>query len=457
VLLIVVLLVLLVVVPYLPTARLAGADTNILDLGVQQTIRFSADPFAYVIPAAFHTVWGKLFNTVFTQYVTGNIAESTQYIGIVPLLLILFFHQRIPKQQKYLWSTVAVFFGILSLGPQLHFFGRVTKLPLPYAIVDSWPVFSSIRTIARAGIMVGLAGSVLFGWVLVTQVKRMRFFGIIALLLLIDFLCLPIPSQSSTLSAAYSVIKILPGQTIVDIPAATNYTAASKALYASAYHGKTVVGDIALERAQDSSSFTETRSLPALRQLLYLRTTHVREDTLPDVLKWLDTGAIAIQTDSLTTGQLSAARDFLEKDMGLTPETYNDVILYRVALPFKNIKSDGIFLARDGRWQNVGFDPKRNSVFAEISQEASVTLYNVTNTSNKVSLNFNIAPESNANMIIISDGKTVAEIVRKGGEAATLPIIVPPGKLQLTFKNRLTDKIIIQNPEMTTNSLLTSP
>ena len=114
--------------------------------------------------------------------------------------------------------------------------------------------------------MVGLALSVLFGWIMVRELKRPISILIVLAIIGVEFLFLPVPLQEVRLSQAYQEAAALPGSSLIEIPAATNYTAASEALYASRIHGKEVPGNIALERALEREVFAEVKELPSLRQ-----------------------------------------------------------------------------------------------------------------------------------------------------------------------------------------------
>lgn len=457
---------LLVGLPYWPTVRLALAPVSPLQLGVEQTIRFSADLFSYIVPASFHTVWGKAVQALVREGFSGNVSESTHFLGWSVILLLIFFGQKIPRRQFRLWATVAVIGWVISLGPRLHMLGRVWPVPLPYALIDAWPVVSAMRAVGRAGVMVGLAVTVLFGWVAATQIRRTGVAGLAAGVLMLEFLFVPVPLQSTKLSRAYDRIGQLPGQAIIELPAVTNYTLSSRALYASARHGKKVLGSIALERAEGSESTREMRSLPALRHLLYLRTGQLRRErpdffdqkipeTLSDTLRWLDIGAILIHPDSLSPLQLAAVRNVLEEDMNLTAELFDDAVLYAVPDDIRRA-GDGVFLARDGRWQNVGFDEQRSHTYAEIDREAGITLYNGTLDDKSVRLIFKIAEKSHGNMLLILPDEA-RQLTLAGGEAAEIELdLAPLSATSYVFRNQLTDKIIIQDPslqlQLTTNN-----
>ncbi|MBI3255370.1 MAG: hypothetical protein HYZ63_00180 [Candidatus Andersenbacteria bacterium] len=442
---------------YYPTLRLS-TQSDTLELGQGQTIRFSADLFSLVVPASFHSVWGGVFHSLFGTYFTGNIAESTQFLGFVPLLLVIFFRQHIPRAHKKYWLTVMVIFLLIALGPRLHVFGHVFSWPMPYALVDSWPVFSAVRTVARAGVMVSVAMSLLFYWVLKQNVNRRGSAIVLGVVLLLEFSFLPVPIQSAELSPIYNSVRPGVRTRIIEIPAATNYTAASRALFASQVHGKEVLGNNALERAQAAEEFDLPRAVPAVRQLLYLRTVDLRRDrseffaqslpeSLPDALTFFDVGEIILHTDSLSALEISAIRGFLEEDAHLTPIHISDALLYQIPDTF-TVPHDGVFLMRDKRWQAVGLDPKRGHVFGEIESGAAITLVNVTSTPVAMRIKLSLAPESPGGLRLKLGDKVIGEI--KPGGVGVYPIGALPGNTVVEFERLGPGKAIVQNPQLLT-------
>ena len=444
-----------VLLPYAPTMRLSAAG-NSLDLGETQASRFSADLFAFVVPAPTHPWWGNMFNQLFARYFSGNPVEATQFLGWLPLLLILFFREHIPILQRRLWLVVGATFFVISLGPFLHVFGSVMPWPMPYALIDSWPVFSAVRTVARAGVMVGFSAAILLFWVLKKNVHRAGSAALFGALVLLEFLFAPVYLQSAQLSQVYSYLQPGSGSTIIEIPAATNYTAASRALYAALRSGKEALGNIALERAQAPEDVELIKSVPAVRQLLYLRTTELRRDrseffdqslaeVLPDALKFLDVGEIIVHTDSLTPLQLSAIRGFLEDDVHLEVQAIGDVLFYRVPAVF-SIPHDRVFLTRDSRWQGVRRDAKKGHVYGEVMDRAAVTLVNVSASVQPMRIKLFLASDSPASLRIWRSGQEIGEI--KPGGVGVYPIGALPGKTVIDFERIGSGRAIIQDPQL---------
>ncbi len=452
------LLVISVVLPYFPTLKLQSTG-DAIELGQEQTIRFSADLFSYVVPASFHPLWGGLFYNLFGKYFTGNIAENTQFLGWVPLLLILFFRRSIPWQHRKFWVIVGFVFMVIALGPRLHIFGKVLPIPLPYALIDSWPIFSAIRAVARAGAFISLSVAILFFWVLKANIHRVGSAVIVALVIVIEFLFAPVQMQSAVLPPIYSQLDPATGKAIIEIPAATNYTAASRALFASLSHGKKVVGNIALERAEAPADLDVIKAVPAVRQLLYLKTTDLRQDrseffaqslpeSLPDAMAFLDIGEIIIHTDSLSVLEVATIRGFLEEDVGLIPKEFSDALLYTKPNVWPK-QHDGVFLMRDTRWQAVGFDPVRNHVFGEVNPQAAVTLVNVRPTPLGMKLTLRVAKESPDSLRIFVGSKVIGEI--KPGGVGSFPVAAMPGKTVVDFESSHGGKAIVQDPQLLIN------
>lgn len=435
------------ILPWVPVIRLAlQSDAGQgLVLGQDDTIRFSADVFSYVTPPAWHPIWGKLAYDFYGRHFTGNMVEAVQFLGWVPLLLIAFFHRNIPRRQKLFWLLVLAVFWLISLGPRLHVFGRVLTVPLPFALVDEWPVFNFMRVVGRAGAGVGLAVAVLFGWVLAREMKRPITILIVGALLLGEFLFLPVSMARVEVSRVHEVLAELPGTRVVEIPAATNYIFASQALYASLVHGKETVGSIALERASGGAEVAEARSLPGLRQLLFLRSDQLQAarpdffgqdlaETLPDVMRYLDASAVVVWMDSLSAHQRGAVQSFLQTTLRWHPESFGEAVLYRAEFS----RGDGVFLTRGREWVDIEIDAARGVVLAEVPRVARVRLYNVGSQAREVRLEF----------LVDRGSVRVADTVIHAGERGQVRVVLPPGSRELEFESLLPEAARIREPVM---------
>jgi hypothetical protein len=445
-----VILTITVILPYWPTIQLATQTDSIIQLGPEQLIRFSADPIAYIVPASFHPLWGWLSNNIFSQHFTGNVGESTLFLGLLPILLVLFYHQKIPKKQKKFWFITAIIFWIISLGPKLHLMGYVTPIFMPYALIDNFPVLNSVRTVARAAIFVNLSWVILLAWVLKTQIQRYISISVIIFIVLVEFLFWPMPIMPYQMPLAYKQIRDLPGEAVIEIPAATNYQAASKALYGSHLHNKKLINNIALERALGAQAYEEIRSMPALRQLLYLRTDHILEDrqdffrqdmteTLFDVAKWLKANQIVVHQDSLSQQQRKAVAHLLEEKSGLTRQVVEDTWLYELN---NEHQGDGVFISRDDGWKNVALNTSTGEVNAEIKDQAGLVIYNTKDDSVMVQINWKIDEVDSKNLDILTSANV------NNYQNSNLEILVKPGKTTMQLINKGEGSIRIIEPRM---------
>lgn len=442
---------------YAPTIRLAIGDESQLALGREQLLRFSADVFSYILPAPFHSLWGGISQFFFTYRFSGNDIEATHFLGLSLLLLVLFFHQAVPRAAKTIWITVAAVFFVVSLGPRLQLLGATWSVPLPYAFIDSWPVFSAIRTVGRASVMVGLSLCVLVALVLRAHMHRSLSVVLVLLIILAEFLFFPVPMQRVVLSPAYAMVRDAPGARMIELPAATNYAAASRALYASRGHDKEVVGSIALERGSDTQDFKLLRSIPGIRQLLYMRSADLRSNkddffgqalpqTFLEATAWLDVGSILIHIDSLSREQQGALREFLEADLGMRAREWDDALLYSLgdATP---LPTDGVFLMREDGWQAVRYIEADEVYAASIVRQATAGVINVTDAPLSIELSFTVDEGSHGNVMVMLDDTKVGQFESQSGRQR-IRIRVEGGYTQLHFINQLAEPVRLSDPQL---------
>ncbi|MCH8748173.1 hypothetical protein IH781_00325, partial [Patescibacteria group bacterium] len=91
---------------------------------------------------------------------------------------------------------------------------------------------------------------------------------------------------------------------------------------------------------------------------------------------------------------------------------------------------------------------ERDSTFAELREEATTTLYNVTDTVKSVRLQFTIAPESHGNLQIRTKEGLLTTLTASPGETVSVLLELAPGQTQLFWQNELTEKVILQNPRL---------
>ena len=155
----------------LPTATYAVLDPR-------ETLLYSADLSAYLIPSELHPFAGPKLHALVARTGQPIVAERVVTLGYTVLLLCLVaLVLRWRHRAVRFWAMSMLAFGILSLGPVLRILGRTTwtafraSVPLPYALLYKIPVFAIARTPARFAVLVSLSGAVLaaYGCVAIQQ------------------------------------------------------------------------------------------------------------------------------------------------------------------------------------------------------------------------------------------------------------------------------------------------
>ncbi len=141
-LLLVMVLIIIIVSPlmfYLYKGRFAAASS------INSPVVYSTDLLNFIIPTPVTALGGQAFLNISTKF-TGNFSESTGYMGIVLLVVLLI--SIVSFWHRYRWAKplglLTVGMMILTLGPVLHVGGNVYSLRLPWYLVAKLPVFNSV-------------------------------------------------------------------------------------------------------------------------------------------------------------------------------------------------------------------------------------------------------------------------------------------------------------------------
>ncbi len=182
---------LLVLSPWLvPMIKLA-LTTPDTDVGGRNT--FVTDFVGLFVPGEAHLAGSldpvKKINASYTGYLT----ESTSYLGLAALILVLAAARPLWRVAARWWLGFLAFL-LLALGPQLHLLGKSLPIALPYTAIAYIPFLTNVRAPARFMMYVYLFWAVLVGlalawlWVKAHSPRRQLLVtGIAALVLLIDF------------------------------------------------------------------------------------------------------------------------------------------------------------------------------------------------------------------------------------------------------------------------------
>ncbi|HIQ12191.1 MAG TPA: hypothetical protein EYH29_04910 [Caldilineales bacterium] len=206
-----------------------------------QIVELSGDPLGFLLPSGQHSIWGA-WAAQLRAPLSASPSENTLYVGVVAGLLALVGLWRWRRKVGF-WALVAAVFALFALGPVLHVNGRITSIPLPYALILKLPFVEIARTVARYDLLVMLAVGVLAGGGLYAVVERGRTRGramilgvSLILLALIDFSPIPYPISPPDTPDFYRALAAAPrGGAVMNLP--MNWDRPGYLLYQTV-HGK---------------------------------------------------------------------------------------------------------------------------------------------------------------------------------------------------------------------------
>ncbi|HEX3430249.1 MAG TPA: hypothetical protein VHT03_05125 [Rhizomicrobium sp.] len=178
-----------ILLPFLVPMIIAGGQSLYAEGGNT----FSADLLAYVAFPPQHFL-SFISRGLYARF-TGNPWETTVYLGLINLALLLWHWSRTGFARESLNAYCAlgiVVFALLAGGEALHVAGAVTIIHLPDAVLDKLPFFADVRTPARAAVFVYLFMSVGVGAAVAALWRQSNpaakwFVAAVSVLLILDF------------------------------------------------------------------------------------------------------------------------------------------------------------------------------------------------------------------------------------------------------------------------------
>lgn len=248
----------------------------------EEYIAFSADPLSYFTPSPLY-FYGKLISPIIYKDFSGNIIESTTYLGIgeIALLVTVIFQHQIlkskkewSKYKKWLWF-VGIFY-ILSLGPQLKVINHVFEsIPLPMALLYRIPFVPLARASARMSIFVFIGVIILISIFLFYLSKTISFkkfrYLLITLfaLFFIERIMIPLPLRSTNYSPFYDLLHQDTEQyAIIEIPVKGGIE--QEYNFLQTVHNKFVSSGEVLHTSYTSKTSSFVSEDPLLSQLICL-------------------------------------------------------------------------------------------------------------------------------------------------------------------------------------------
>jgi hypothetical protein len=121
---------------------------------------YVSDLYNFILPTGLQYFTPDWVGPIITKF-TGNGSEWNAYLGVPLIALCLFTAIRHRRNTTVTFmALLGLAMAILSLGPSLHVDGTITKIHLPYLLVDRTPLFGNIIP-SRLALYVFLAASVL--------------------------------------------------------------------------------------------------------------------------------------------------------------------------------------------------------------------------------------------------------------------------------------------------------
>jgi hypothetical protein len=236
------------------------------------------DLLALVVPNPNHPLTPDWIAAWLRSFPDGYL-ESVVSVPLVVLITLLIAWRMGWRSSRW-WTTLAVAFGALALGPFIHVAGTNTYIPGPWALLRYVPILGLARTPSRFSVVMMLAVAVLFAaaleWLGRTYPRRRRLvLTIVAVLLLAELLPAPITLHSAVIPRFYQRVAAAPENVrVLELPTGVrdgtssvgNFSARSQ--YFQTMHGKPLIGGY-LSRV-DGARFSKVRRIAMLDALIVL-------------------------------------------------------------------------------------------------------------------------------------------------------------------------------------------
>lgn len=279
--------------------------------------RYVADVAAFIVPPPQSAlVPGRAFGS--------NLTEATVFPGYVLLVLAAL------GWRHRLWAVTAGVFFVLSLGSSLHIGGADTGIPLPFWLVSHTPLFDNLRAPSRFTIVMVLSLAMMMA---LSWKPRRRFAtAVVAVLIVIEYLAVPIPLFQDDIHEVYARIaandRVV---TVVEIPGIEQ--SPETIMDHQRFHEKPILVGTAARVPVEKSEYWF--GLPLVRSLIDLRkgrlelTSELVEReraAAPEVARFLGIGYFVIDKAYAPRGVVRFVREVLPVD---TVFEDDDVVLLR--------------------------------------------------------------------------------------------------------------------------------
>jgi len=253
---------------------------------LSELIFYSADILAFFTPSFLHPFWKPIVGPLYSIF-TGNFIEATVFVGysVFGLATYCILAERKNHDVK-LFGAMGLSFGLLALGPVLHFLGRYRftnlqiAIPMPdllvYYIV---PAFRFMRVPSRFGIVIGLSLAILTAFSVKRVLKsttltairgvnlRLLLAVLLLLVLLVEFLAVPYPTFRLNEPLFYQrLAQEKEDFAVLELPMVSQ-AVVELYLWYQTIHGKRIVGGVISREAPEYAA-AFIRNTPVVSDLL---------------------------------------------------------------------------------------------------------------------------------------------------------------------------------------------
>ncbi|CAA9586483.1 MAG: Permease of the drug/metabolite transporter (DMT) superfamily [uncultured Thermomicrobiales bacterium] len=232
-------------------SEILGDKTGYMYSSPRETLSYSADVLQYFLPNELHPLASAELRGYIDEIAgTPNVAERIVAPGwTVWALSLLAIALGWRRRGVRFWGWMFLLAATLSIGPVLHWAGRVYFTPfnvsimLPYAFLYGLPGFSVMRAPLRFAVLVSLAGAILVAYTLARIRARWTRVGTVAialaalLILAESATVLPLTAVGRSEVAATIRRDPVPGA-VLDLP----LTPLVDYLWLQTQHGRPIVG-----------------------------------------------------------------------------------------------------------------------------------------------------------------------------------------------------------------------
>jgi len=255
-------------VPMLTTGRFGAQDT--LGSAEQTEIkqgRMQTDLLAYILPNKFHPLWGRAAAPMYDRLGGRNEPRRVVYLGYTVMALLGYGLLRSSVRRRAMWWGGMLLWWSLSLGSFLKFEGHMYRgMPLPHYFLNQLYVFKLLKIPDRFNLMLSLPAAVMVGYAVadfVTRKRKLRlaFPALVSLLLLFEYLGIPVDMHELQISPFYEdLAREEEAFGIVELPIDFHRTAKRYMLYQSV-HGHPIVEGHISRRSAEAVAFLEAHPL----------------------------------------------------------------------------------------------------------------------------------------------------------------------------------------------------